>query len=147
MAQPLLNRPLNIRLPRAQLAVVSGAAVVAASGAVCLFVSPFVGSAAFDTLWGVEPLGYIGAVLLIVGLAIVAIGLAATTLGQAALAAAERNGRERSGEEQSDQWREVTMGFSASSITISADPSGVSRADSGNCGRHSGHQVRRQTPR
>ena len=111
MAQPLLNRPLNIRLPRAQLAVVSGAAVVAASGAVCLSVSPFVGSAAFDTLWGVEPLGYIGAVLLIVGLAIVAIGLAATTLGQAALAAAERNGRERSGEEQSDQWREVTMGF------------------------------------
>ena len=111
MAQTLLNRPFSVSLPRMQLLAMGCAAIVASSGAICLVISPFVGAAAFDSLWGVEPLGYIGAVLLIIGLAVAALALAVAALGQAALAAAERDGRERSGEEQSYHWREVTMDF------------------------------------
>ena len=111
MAQLLLNRPPAIRLPRNQMVILSVAGLVAAAGITCLVISPFVGPAAFDSLWGVEPLGYIGAVLLIVGLALSALGLAIAAMGQAARAAAEREGREKSGEEQSGHWREVTTGF------------------------------------
>ena len=111
MAQLLLNRPSTIRLPRMQLLALAAAGLIALSGVVCLILSPFAGPAAFDSLWGVEPLGYIGAVLLIIGLAASAVGLAAAAMGQASRAAAERDGRERSGEEQSGHWREVTMGF------------------------------------
>ncbi len=87
------------------------AVLVAAAGVICIILSPVVGPAAFDSLWGVEPLGYIGAILLIIGLAGAALGLALTAMRQAAQAAAERDGRERSGEEQTDHWREVTMDF------------------------------------
>ena len=111
MAQLLLNRPLSMRLPRGLMLAVGCALFVAVVGAVCLVLSPVVGPAAFDRLWGVEPLGYIGALLLIVGLAGAALGLAVAAMGQAARAAAERDGRERIGEEQNDHWREVTLGF------------------------------------
>ena len=111
MAQLLLSRPASLRISRVQLMGLAVAAIVVGSGAVCLVLSPFVGSAVFDDLWGVEPLGYIGALLLIFGLAAAALGLTMAALGQAARAEAERDGRERSGEEQSDHWRETTLGF------------------------------------
>lgn len=49
------------------------AGVVAAAGVVCLILAPIIGSTAFDNLWGVEPLTYIGCVMLIAGLAAAAI--------------------------------------------------------------------------
>jgi signal transduction histidine kinase len=111
MAQLTFNRPIGVRLPRGQILVLGIAAFVAATGIVCLILSPIIGPAAFDSLWGVEPLGYIGAILLIIGLAAGALGLAVTAIRQAALAAAERDDRERFGEEQSEHWREVTLDF------------------------------------
>ncbi len=111
MAQLILNRPSSIRLPRSQLLVFLTAGLVVAAGIICLALSPAVGPVAFDSLWGIEPLGYIGWLLLTVGLAVAAAGLAMTALGQAARAVAEREDRERSGEEQSGHWREVTMSF------------------------------------
>ena len=111
MALIVLNRQSTIRLPRAQLLLLGAAAVIAVCGIVCLLLSPFVSAAAFDSLWGVEPLGYIGAMLLVVGLAAAVLGLAIAAMGQAAQVAAERDGREKSGRDQSYHWREVTMDF------------------------------------
>ena len=111
MAQILLNRPVSLRLPRLQLAALAGAGVVAAAGVICLALSPFVSAAVFDDLWGVEPLGYLGALLLIVGLAASAIGLAVAAAGQAARSGGDGGTMQISGEEQSNHWREVTLGF------------------------------------
>ena len=101
-----MNRPTALRMPAPLLAAMALGGLVVASGLACLILAPIVGPAAFDNLWGVEPLDYIGAVLLIAGLAIAAIGLAA-----AIMTSAERNGREQTGEEQSDHWRETTLSF------------------------------------
>lgn len=111
MAHLVLNRPPAIQVPRAHLLGLLAAATVAAAGIACLVLSPVVGPVAFDNLWGVEPLGYIGAVLLILGLAGASVALAVAAIGQASRAAAERNGRELSGDEQNYHWREVTLGF------------------------------------
>ena len=101
-----MNRPTALRMPAPLLAAMALGGLVVASGLACLILAPIVGPAAFDNLWGVEPLSYIGAMLLIAGLAIAAIGLAAATM-----TSAERNGREQTGEEQSDHWRETTLSF------------------------------------
>ncbi len=117
MAQILLNRPSSLRIPRPraltglQAAALAAAGTIAGAGVVCLVLSPFVGAAVFDDLWGVEPLGYIGAILLIVGLGATAIGLAVAAAGQAARAAAQGDAAQASGEEQSSHWREMTLGF------------------------------------
>ena len=117
MAQILLNRPSSLRIPKPraltglQAVAVAAAGTIAGAGVVCLVLSPFVGAAVFDDLWGVEPLGYIGAILLIVGLGATAIGLAVAAAGQAARAAAQGDAAQASGEEQSSHWREMTLGF------------------------------------
>ena len=49
------------------------AGFLALAGVVCLVLAPVIGSTAFDNLWGVEPLTYIGGLLLIVGLAAAAL--------------------------------------------------------------------------
>lgn len=48
-------------------------ALVALAGIISLILSPFIGKALFATLWGVEPLAYIGAVLVIGGLAVISL--------------------------------------------------------------------------
>ena len=111
MAQLSLNRPASLRLPRLQLAALAVATTVAGAGVVCLVLSPFLSPAVFDDLWGVEPLGYIGALLLIVGLAATAIGLAVAAAGQAARSGADGGAIQISDEEQSNHWREITLGF------------------------------------
>ena len=111
MAQLLLNRPASLRLPRLQLAALAVATTIAGAGIVCLVLSPFLSPAVFDDLWGVEPLGYIGALLLIVGLAATAIGLAVAAAGQAARSGADGGALQISDEEQSNHWREITLGF------------------------------------
>ena len=96
MAQMLANFPTAFRLPQNRLSAVSmlTGGLVVVSGFVCLFVAPFVGSAVFDNLWGVEPLGYIGGILLFFGVSIFAGGLGAAALGLSKRLAAERKGRE-----------------------------------------------------
>ena len=111
MAHLALNRPSNLQVPKKLLLALLATGLVAAAGIGCLVISPVVGPVAFDSLWGVEPLGYIGAVLLIVGLAGASVALAVAAVGQASRAVAERSGGEIAGDDQNDHWREVTLGF------------------------------------
>ena len=111
MALLLPTRTFPLIRPRLSLLALASASTIAVAGLACLLLSPLLGPSAFDSLWAVEPLGYIGAVLLIVGLAITALGLGVLAKKQAALAASERDVREKTGEEQSDHWRQVTMSF------------------------------------
>ena len=111
MAQLYLPRPFSTGIPRRHLFALATAVAIVCAGIVCLVLSPFIGPAVSDDLWGVEPLGYIGAVLLIAGLAAAAAGLAVAAAGQADRAEAERNGRELTGEQQGDHWRQMTLGF------------------------------------
>ena len=106
MARLFAARPSTGKVPRNQLLSISVGGVIVVAGILFLILAPFVGPAAFDSLWGVEPLGYIGAVLLIVGLAV-----SAVSLGIAAIAASAHNGREDSEEERSHRWRETTLSF------------------------------------
>ena len=105
--QPHLNVPSRFRLP---LSAYATGILAAFSGLICLILSLFIGPAVFDSLWGVEPLAYIGGVLLLVGLLIGAIGLAAAAL--------ESNRRymmlyrnESTEEEQNRHWIETTRQF------------------------------------
>ena len=101
--RPRLDIPTGFRLP---LAIWLGGGLVAFTGLIFLILSFFIGSAVSDSLWGVEPLAYIGGLALIVGLAVVAAGLAATAIGA--------NGHNReapTGEQQSEHWRETTRQF------------------------------------
>ncbi len=106
MAQLPLIGPSATRFSRPQLLVLAVSLFIVATGIVCLLLSPFVGAAAFDSLWAVEPLGYIGGILLIVGLSVAAVGLFA-----ASLLTRGRSGAETSDLDQGGHWREVTMGF------------------------------------
>ena len=51
----------------------AAALVIVAAAAACLGLAPLIGEALFAAIWGVEPLTYIGAALLIVGLAALAL--------------------------------------------------------------------------
>ena len=106
MAQLPLIGPSATRLSRPQLLVLAASLLIVAIGILCLLLSPFIGAAAFDSLWAVEPLGYIGAILLILGLAVAATGLFATSLWAPA-----RRADDGSDADQGIHWREVTMGF------------------------------------
>ena len=70
-------------------------------GAACLALAPVAGAAWFDSLWGVEPLTYLGALLLIAGLAAAAGAYAAEAIRRRSEGAAR----------QSEQWRETTRQF------------------------------------
>ena len=52
--------------------------IIALSGGICIILAPFIGKSAFDFLWGVEPLAYIGGILLIAGLGVAAAVYAGT---------------------------------------------------------------------
>ena len=51
-------------------------AFAALAGASALILAPFIGASFFATVWGVEPLSYIGAVLLIVALGTISLSYA-----------------------------------------------------------------------
>ena len=44
--------------------------VVGVAGVIAVLLAPFIGEELFGSLWGVEPLTYIGAILVIVGLGV-----------------------------------------------------------------------------
>ena len=91
------------RLP---LVVYTVGALIALSGFICLILSFFIGPIAFDYLWGIEPLAYIGGVALMVGLLTATVGLIATAMN-----ANRRNQGKLTGEQQSEHWRETTRQF------------------------------------
>ncbi len=101
-----INRPLSLRMTARLLLATGVSALVVATGLGCLILAPLVGPAAFDQLWGVEPLNYIGAVLLIAGLGVGVVVLAATGMARAKYVEPRQNG-----EEQNDHWRETTLSF------------------------------------
>ena len=105
MARLAINRTIAPRLPVPLLVVMSVGGLTVAGGVACLILAPVLGPPAFDNLWGVEPLNYVGAVLLIAGLAVAALGLAAIIIG------VRRNETANHGEEQSHNWRETTLSF------------------------------------
>ena len=51
--------------------VTGGVAVF--GGVILVILAPIIGDKLFDTLWGVEPLTYIGAILLLVGLGVISL--------------------------------------------------------------------------
>ena len=106
MARLSAARPSVANIPRSLLVVTAGGGLAVVSGLACLILAPLVGPMAFDSLWGVEPLGYIGAMLLIAGFAV-----SAAAFGVAALAPSRRTGGGASEEEQSNHWRETTLSF------------------------------------
>ena len=78
---------------------------VALGGVVCLVLAPLIGENAFDFLWGVEPLSYIGGILLITGLGVAA----------ASYAGAERSRRRSehasNGHQSGHSWSETTLQY------------------------------------
>ena len=54
---------------RKAVTIIGGTAALA--GGLGMALSPFFGSAAFQSLWGIEPLAYLGAIALIAGLALI----------------------------------------------------------------------------
>ena len=93
--------PPGFRLPKRLLPMMwLFGLMVAAAGLACLILSFFIGPAVSDYLWGVEPLVYIGSVLLIAGLfaAVLGLGIAMRQ-------------HEPPGRELSHQWIETTRQF------------------------------------
>ena len=98
---PHISIPPGLRPPQRLLLMMwLFGLMLAAAGLACLILSFFIGPAVFDYLWGVEPLAYIGGILLIVGLFAAALGLGM----------AMRQGKP-SGREISRQWVETTRQF------------------------------------
>ena len=91
---------MKIAAPRILLSAKIAAAAAVGAGALCLLLSPIIGPAAFNSLWAVEPPVYIGAALIIAGLAAAAL----------AYAVQGRAGRS-SPAEQTARWRETTGQF------------------------------------
>ncbi len=56
---------------RIQTGIKMAGGVLVLGGIILLVVAPIIGNSLFDTLWGIEPLSYIGAMLLVAGLGVV----------------------------------------------------------------------------
>ena len=91
---------------RLSLAVFAGGWLVAFAGLVCVILSFLIGHFVFDLLWVLEPLTFIGSMVVIGGLSV-----AALALGPTILRANSRNPSSQTGEQQSEHWRETTRQF------------------------------------
>ena len=103
---PYWVAPVIVASRGLQVSLLATGCLVGIGGMLCILLSFFVGPSAFEYLWGVEPLAYIGSVALLVGLAISAVSLSI---------AARRNsaGNENAieAEQQSQLWQETTRQF------------------------------------
>ena len=79
--------------------------IVALAGALGMALSPFFGSAAFQNLWGIEPMAYLGAIVVIAGLTVLSASLIVTMIFSKNSAG--------SGAPQQDpyQWNQVTQHY------------------------------------
>ncbi len=84
----------------------AAAFAVMVAAVLCLLLAPLVGEMMFETLWGVEPLTYIGATLLIVGLAALTLSYALSRRTESpTLPANEQNGL------SVQEWSSVTQQY------------------------------------
>ncbi len=82
---------------------VGGVAVF--GGIVCLILAPILGDSLVENLWGVEPLTYIGAVLVIAGLTAVSLTYAALLARRSTMAVKASNGA------SAERWSEITQQY------------------------------------
>lgn len=108
MALGIVKRPASPlwKHSRLLLALCAASLTVAFAGLVCIIVAPFASPEIFDNLWGVEPLTYIGALLLMTGLGATGLGMGAAVLNGNA-----PDEGEWTREEQNNHWRETTEQF------------------------------------
>ena len=109
----MLQLMTGMQRSKLALAMFAGGGLLALAGLVCLISSLFIGSAVFDYVWAVEPLAYIGATALIIGLTISAADMTNTALNiyrrhQSALTPSGQSQGAKDGASQSEQWRETT---------------------------------------
>ena len=76
--------------------------VVFVAGLVVLLLAPLLGSAVFDRLWSVEPLSYIGAVVLLIGLGITSLSFFVP------IAIAKYRGVDANGDSIAERWGSAT---------------------------------------
>lgn len=79
--------------------------VIAIAGIVCVALTPFIGESVFEPLWAVEPLSYIGILLLVAGLGIatsVYVGLEISRRG---------SGHGMNGKNPGPSWSETTLQY------------------------------------
>ena len=79
--------------------------VVFVAGLVVLLLAPLVGSAVFDRLWSVEPLSYIGAVVLLIGLGITSLSFFVP------IAIAKYRGVDANGDPIAERWAQITQQY------------------------------------
>ena len=82
-----------------------GGGLFAVAGVVCIILAPFIGESLFDSLWGIEPLSYIGAVLLIGGLGAAAAAYAGRELFR------RRSGQGPNNLQPGQSWSETTLQY------------------------------------
>ena len=86
-----------------------GAAVVVAAGALSIALAPLLGASVSDSVWLIEPLTYVGAVLLIAGLAAISVSyvLSGVLSGPSDRSRAGRDG----GGNTAERWSEITQQY------------------------------------
>ena len=79
MARPQMNLAVAWRLPENRLPrwFITSGLLMACAGVVCLFLAPLIGPYVSGNLWGVEPVSYIGGIIMFAGAVILSGGLAA----------------------------------------------------------------------
>ena len=82
-----------------------GGGVISLGGVVCIILAPIIGESAFDSLWSIEPLSYIGASLLIGGLGIAAVSYAAAERSR------RRSQDKSNGQQPAHSWSETTLQY------------------------------------
>ena len=109
---PNLRNSLSWSLPRASLRPVGPGGVsrllgtvVLALGAAGMALAPFVGDAMFARIWGIEPLTYVGAALVILGLAVTTLSYFVSELLRSRRQAADEETR------FAERWTQVTQQY------------------------------------
>ena len=82
-----------------------GGGIIALGGVISLILAPFIGEKAFEYLWRIEPLSYIGGVLLIAGLGAAAAVYAGLEISR------RRSGRGPNNQQPGQSWSETTLQY------------------------------------
>ncbi|PKB71321.1 MAG: hypothetical protein BZY87_05550 [SAR202 cluster bacterium Io17-Chloro-G6] len=79
--------------------------VIALAGVICIILAPLIGKSSFDYLWGIEPLSYIGGVLMIAGLGVAAASYAGVEWSR------RRSGHGSNNRQPGHSWSETTLQY------------------------------------
>ena len=93
----------NKKLMQSGVRITAGLVVV--GGVFLLVLAPTVGNSLFDNLWGVEPLTYVGAALLMAGLAVISVSYLIPAVN------AYRNGLNPENGDSEQRWSQVTQRY------------------------------------